>query len=322
MKLVLTLLIAFAILLTVVLVFGPREPVDREVAFKADLLGENLDLWLAEQEAGVPSLRPGVEKRILWAGEAGQKTPLSIVYLHGFSATSEEIRPVPDKVAEALGANLYFARLSGHGQDGASLAQARAGEWIEDAAEALEIGRRLGERVLVMGTSTGGTLAALVAADRELSRDVAGIVLVSPNFGLANPAARLLALPWARQWVPLVAGEERSFEIRNEDHAAYWTSSYPTIATIPVIALVRHVAGLDLAAAQMPALFIYSEHDQVVAPGKTHEAAARWGGPVEQELRVMGAEDDPGSHVIAGDILSPGQTEETAKIIANWAKEL
>lgn len=36
----------------------------------------------------------------------------------------------------------------------------------------------------------------------------------------------------------------------------------------------------------------------------------------------MGARDDPSSHVIAGDILSPGQTDETVKLIAGWASGL
>ena len=318
----LPLLIALAALLVLALAFGPREPVDRDVEFKAEQLGENLDEWLAEQEAKVPALRPGVQKQIIWAGEAGQKTPLSIVYLHGFSATLQEIRPVPDKVAEALGANLYFTRLTGHGQDGAELARATAGDWIEDAAETLEIGRRLGERVQIIATSTGGTLATLVSADAELSRDVAGVVLVSPNFGLVNPKARLLTLPWARYWVPRFAGAERGFDVWNEAHAAYWTTSYPTVAAIPMMALVKHVTALDLTAAETPALFMYSEQDQVVAPDKIREVSPKWGGPVQQALRVMESNDDPMSHVIAGDIFSPGQTADTVRVITEWAKEL
>lgn len=66
-------------------------------------LPEDLDGWLAEQEQKFGDIVPGTEKQIFWAGEAGARTPLSIVYLHGFSATLGEIRPVPDRVAAALG---------------------------------------------------------------------------------------------------------------------------------------------------------------------------------------------------------------------------
>ncbi len=322
MKILAWSLLAIVLIGVAVYLFGPRERVDREVAFKAEYLGGNLDEWLAEQEAEVPNLRPEAAKRIHWAGEVGAVTPLSIVYLHGFSASAEEIRPVPDKVAEALGANLFFTRLAGHGRDGDAMAEATAGDWIEDMAEALAIGRRLGERVLVIATSTGGTLAALAATDPDLSQDLAGIVMVSPNFGVQNPQADLLNLPLARYWVPLLAGAERGFEPLNDAHAAYWTTRYPTTATLPMMALVKHVDGLDMSTAKVPALFLYSEQDTVVSPEKTAEAMAAWGGPTESSLRVMEPEDDPGAHVIAGDSLSPGQTEETARIIADWASKL
>lgn len=318
------LLVLLALVLggVAVLAFGPREPVDRRISFDAATLGADLDSWLAEAEAAIPGLRPGAEKRILWAGAPGAVTPLSIVYLHGFSATSQEIRPVPERVAEILGANLHFTRLAGHGRDGAALAEPVAGDWLEDTAEALAIGRRIGGRVLVIATSTGGTLAAIAASDPEMSERVAGMVLISPNFGLENPAARLLSLPFVRQWGPLVAGRERVVAPLNEAHAAHWTLRYPSVATVAVKALVDHAAGLDLSAARMPALFIWSEGDSVVSPAATGRAADRWGGPVQRELRVMGPGDDPSSHVIAGDILSPGQTDETVDLIARWASGL
>ena len=82
--------------------FAPREPLD-------------LDSYLRDREAVVGGITPGTEKRILWAGAAGARTDWAVVYLHGFSATSEEIRPVPDRVAAGLGANLYFTRLAGYG---------------------------------------------------------------------------------------------------------------------------------------------------------------------------------------------------------------
>lgn len=322
MKVLAWILLALVLGLAALLVLGPREPVDREIAFDPASLGEDLDAWLAAREAEVPDLRPGAEKRILWAGVPGEKTPLSIVYLHGFSASAEEIRPVPDRVAEALGANLYFARLAGHGRDGAAMAEPVAGDWIEDTAEAIAIGRRIGDRVLVMATSTGGTLAAIAAADPDLSRNIAGLVLISPNFGLANPAGGLLSLPFARRFVPVVIGEERRFDARNEAHAASWTSRYPSVATIPMKALVDHASGLDFGAVRIPALFLYSAEDRVVSPAATARVAAAWGGPVRTELRLMGPGDDASSHVIAGDILSPGQTDETARIIADWAAGL
>lgn len=305
-----------------VLLFGPRTPVDREISFDPARLPEDLDAYLAEAEAKVPDLRDGVARHIVWAGEAGAPTPLSIVYLHGYSATLEEIRPVPDLVADGLGANLHYARLAGHGRDGAAMAEPSAGDWIEDTAEALAIGRRIGERVLVIATSTGGSLAALAAHDPALSEDLAGIVLVSPNFRINRADAFLLTLPWAERWVPVLAGEMRSWEPANARHGAFWTTEYPTVAIMPMAALVKHVRDLDFAQTDVPALFVYSEHDTVVAPEAIHDVIAAWGGPKQVAPLVMTDRDDPGNHVIAGDIMSPGQTQGAAQLMIGWAEGL
>ncbi|MEM9270351.1 MAG: alpha/beta hydrolase, partial [Pseudomonadota bacterium] len=175
MKTILLILFGLLVLGALLWVFGPREPVGR-ASFAPSDIGADLDAYLAESEAQVANMRPGTEKRILWA-EKGAKTPYSVVYLHGFSASALEISPVPERVAEALGANLFFTRFTGHGRDGPAMAEGSLPEWRRDAAEALEIGARLGERVLVIATSTGAPLLTLEMGEA----DVAGVVLVSPN---------------------------------------------------------------------------------------------------------------------------------------------
>ncbi len=63
----------------------------------------DLDVWVQQSEQQFSDIRPGDGKRIIWAGAKGAQTPLSIVYIHGFSASPAEIRPVPDEVARAFG---------------------------------------------------------------------------------------------------------------------------------------------------------------------------------------------------------------------------
>ena len=225
-------LLALLVLGGMAWIFAPVEPVDRAISFDPASLGDDLDAYLLASEQQFADIIPGAAKRIVWAGTKGAKTPLAVIYLHGFSASAEEIRPVPDQIAAALGANLYFARLAGHGRGSAAMAEPLAGDWIEDLAEAMAIGRRLGDRVLVIATSTGGTLAAIGAADPALSDGLAGIVMISPNFGVKPLAGKILDLPFARNWGPLVAGATRSFVPANEGQAKYWTTSYPTSAAI------------------------------------------------------------------------------------------
>jgi alpha-beta hydrolase superfamily lysophospholipase len=278
---------------------------------------------LAAREAAHDDIRPGAAARIRWAGAPGAPTGTVLLYLHGFSASAEEIRPVPDDVADALGANLVFARLAGHGRDGAAMAQPRAGDWIADTALFLAVARAVGDRVLVMGTSTGGTLAAWAMTEPDMAADVAGVILVSPNFALADPLGRLLEWPLARAWVPRVAGAERGFEPLNAGHAAHWTTAYPTVAAVSLGTLLREMRGRELGAARQPALVLFSDDDRVVSADATRAAAARWGGPVTLAPLSLPAEGaDPLHHVIAGDILSPAMTAPVTRIILDWVAEL
>jgi alpha-beta hydrolase superfamily lysophospholipase len=317
-KRLLRILGAIALVLILAALLWPREPVDLRVDFDPAVIGPDPDAWLAAEEARFDDITPGVEKRILWAGAPGQSTAEVVLYLHGFSATSEEIRPVPDNVAMALGANLVFWRLAGHGRDGAAMAEPLAGDWIEDTAQALAVAERLGDRVTVIATSTGGTLAALALTIPELAPRIDRLVMISPNFEIAAPMARLLTWPTVRLWAPLVAGDEVGFTPLNEAQGRYWTTRYPTLATIPMGAMVAAARSADYGGVTTPTLFVFSDADQVVLASATRAVAARWGGAPEVVALDVGPGDDPFSHVLAGDILSPGMTPVVTDLILDW----
>lgn len=301
--------------------FGPYEPVELDVAFDESQLSGGVDAYFARAEGLFDDIVPGTQKRVIWAGAPEQSTPVSVLYVHGFSATSEEIRPVPDEIAAALGANLVYTRLSGHGRGSAAMAEPQARDWMLDVAEGLAAARAAGDRVVVISTSTGGSLMAMAELNPVMMRGVAAQIFVSPNFGINSAAAFLLTLPGVRYWAPLVAGKERSFEPRSADYARYWTTSYPTVAVLPMAALVAHVQAQDWGRATTPALFWYSREDQVVSPERTDQIAAAWGGGSSVVHPVMGPGDDPYSHVVSGAIASPGQTQNTVKGMLAWLKE-
>lgn len=301
---------------------GPWEPVDLTYRPVEVPPIEALENWLAEQEAEVPNLRPEAAKTIVWAGDPGEKTPLAVVYVHGFSAAAPELRPVPDEFAAALGANLHFTRLSGHGRDAAAMAEPTVRDWADDLAEALAVGRTIGDKVIVIGASMGGALSTVTALDPAYGEDVIGLALFAPAYRLPPPGGRVITLPFARYWGPLVIGETRVVEPRSPEHAANWTLTYPTVSVLPLGALVRVVGEADKSAASVPAIFFFSDEDQVVDPAATREAAGAWAAPRELVPLVMGDGDDPGGHVIAGDILSPGQNEIVLKRLTAWAAGL
>lgn len=293
----------------------PRQA-DLALAFPPDLPTDQIGDWLRAREGVFTDIVPGTEKTVLWAGEPGARTPLALVYLHGFSATHAEIEPVPQRVAQALGANLFLTRLAGHGRGSAAMAQASLTDWALDLDESLGLARRLGTRVVLIGTSTGGSLAALATLDPALARDVAGVVLISPNFGLNSSIAWLLDLPYAERFLPTLMGAERAFDPVNADHARFWTTSYPTTALFPMRAVQRQAGAADYSGVTIPLLVLLAEGDQVVDPAATRAVVAGWGGPAR--LEVIEGADDPHQHVIAGRILSPSTTDRAVELIAGF----
>lgn len=310
--------VCFACFLILVFVFGPREPVRLSAGHNKIMIGDDIDAYLAMREGQFDDIIDGVEKQVIWADEANVKTPLSIIYLHGFTASSKEIRPVPDRVATALGANLYFTRFTGHGRQPTALANATVGHWMDDVGEAIKIGKQIGEKVIIMATSTGGTLAAAAALDKAAMENIGGIIFVSPNFAINSRAANLLTWPFARQWVPLVIGKEQQGNPRNDLHARYWMMTYPTTALMPMAAIVAAVDRESYDDVEVPALFYYSRQDQVVAPEKTAAFARSWGGESNSIIASLTADDDRFSHIIAGDVVSPNQTESAVEHMIAW----
>jgi alpha-beta hydrolase superfamily lysophospholipase len=302
------LILALLALLLLLGVFGPRVSIDHQITRIA--LPEDLDAYLATSEARFDDLRPGTEKTILWAHPDRRRTRLSLVYLHGFSATRREVAPLAERVAESLGANLYFARLTGHGRSSEAMGKASLQDWLDDAREALAIGHRIGERVVVMGTSTGGTLATWLCLQPEEPAPWAA-VLISPNFGPRRWESELLTWPWARYIVPLIQGDTYAWTPHNADHRRYWTSRFPVEALFTMAASVELVRGSDPASLRTPVLVFYSPEDRVVDVRRIEHFFEQ----LTVEPRALVAIEDSGDpqhHVLAGDILSPGTTERIA----------
>lgn len=296
---------------------GPRVPVDTTVRFDPAAIGNDPEAYLAREEAAIPDIRDGLQKEIVWADpETKARTPLSIVYIHGFSASKGETRPLSDEVAAALGANLFYTRLTGHGEDGAAMAKGTVNAWINDYAEALAIGRMIGDRVIVIAASTGGALATWAATQPHFSDKVAAMALISPNYGVQAEGAGILTMPWGGEIARLIVGKERGFTPENALHAKFWTTSYPTSATLPMAALMDLARTSPVDRITIPALFIFSDDDKVVQPKLTREIASRWG--ASHELVPVERNDDPSNHVIAGDALSPSTTDVLADRIVVW----
>jgi esterase/lipase len=303
-------ILAVLIVLILLVVFGPRVSVDHQITKIA--LPEDLDDYLARSEARFEDLTTGTEKTIVWAHPDQRRTELSLIYLHGFSATRQEVAPLADRVAESIGANLYYARLTGHGRSSEAMAEASLQDWLDDARESLAIGRRIGKRVVIMGTSTGGTLATWLSLQPEGPAPWA-TVLISPNFGSRRWESELLTWPWAQYFVPLVQGDTYAWTPINADHQRYWTSRFPVEALVTMAASIKLDRASDPATIHTPMLVFYSPEDRVVDVRRIERFFEQLtAGP--RVLIAIEDSGDPQHHVLAGDILSPGTTNRIASL--------
>ena len=73
------LIIVIFALLAGIWAFAPEEPVDRDISFEANQFPDDLSEFLAQRELQFSDIRPEAAKRIVWAGAAGQKTPLAVI---------------------------------------------------------------------------------------------------------------------------------------------------------------------------------------------------------------------------------------------------
>ncbi|MFY7922716.1 MAG: alpha/beta hydrolase [Gemmatimonas sp.] len=308
--------IVTAALVLIVLVSGPRTCVrEPDVSAVRDAIPRDLaaiPAWLQRREEQAGAFDTAVAKRVHFATPAAPaRTSWSVVYLHGFSATRQETAPLSAQVAEALGANLFETRLRGHGLPGDSLGNVAAGDWLTDAAEAFEIGRALGDSVLMIGTSTGGTLGVWLATQSGADYDqLRALVLISPNFGPRDQMAEVLTLPWANVLLPRLI-PSREWTPRNDEQRRFWTVKYPSTALFPMQALVEDTRARPLAEYKVPTLAFFNPDDHVVDARRIKDwldaLALESRAPVKQVTITPTAGED--GHVIAGRIVSPSQTD-------------
>ena len=302
-------LFALLLVLVIVYLFGPHPatPVYDLSLLSVPSAAASLETYISRQELQ-HKIKPGNEARIVWANDSTkQKTEYAIVYLHGFSASQEEGNPVHRNLARQFGCNLYLSRLSQHGIDTTdALVNMTADNLWESAKEAYAIGKQLGNKVILMGTSTGGTLAIQLAAAYP---EVAGLVLLSPNIAINDPNAWLLNNPWGLQIARLV--KKSKFNIisnKPPEYNNYWNRQYRLEATVQLEELLETaMTDANFAKIKQPSLVLYyykdeKHQDPVVKVSAMKDMFAHLGTPEAQKKMIPIPE--AGSHVLGSPIQS------------------
>lgn len=298
------------VLLVILYLLGPSpsDPVysSHMPAVPAD--AKSLEAYITINEAR-HKIKPDNEARIVWTNDSvKQKTEYAIVYLHGFSASQEEGYPVHRNIAKEFGCNLYLARLAEHGIDTIDpMIRLTANEYWESAKQALAIGRQLGKKVILMGTSTGGTNALQLAA--TYPDDIAALVLLSPNIAIANDKAYLLNNHWGLQIARMVTGDHYvTARDTRPIYKQYWYAHYPLEATVALQELLEtNMTKENFEKVKQPTLLLYYykdsvHHDSVVSVPAMLAMFNELGTPKEKKYEK--AMPNTGDHVIASFIKS------------------
>lgn len=313
------------LLLLIVYLLGPKP---KTPVYSSDMPvvpagSDPLISYVANQEAA-HKLKKDNEARIIWFNDSLRDvTPYSIVYLHGFSASQEEGAPVHENIARQYGCNLYLSRLAEHGIDTTeAMASLTADSYWESAKQALAIGRKLGQKVILMGTSTGGTLALKLAAEYP---DVHALVLLSPNIEIDDPNAWLLNNPWGLQIARLVKSGKyiESTSDTRPVYKQYWTPKYRIEAAVALEELLEtSMTPATFHRIDQPALVLYYYKDEVRRDSTVRVSAIKkmyeeLGTPADKKRAI--AVPNAGNHVIGSWIKSKDvQTveNETAKFFS------
>jgi len=267
---------------------------------------DSLEKFIQRKES-LHKLKPGNEAEIIWSDDSlRQKTEYAVVYLHGFSASHEEGNPVHIAFAKKFGCNLFLSRLAEHGIDTIEpLVSLTAEKLWNSAKEAYAIGKQLGKKVILMGTSTGGTLALKLAAEYP---DIAGLILLSPNIEINNSAAWVLNNHWGLQVAHWVEGNYHISSDTSSIYKKYWNYKYRMEAAVQLQELLETTMKAHVfEKVKQPTLILYyykdDEHqDDVVKVSAIKRMYYQLG--TADSLKRKIALPNTGDHVIGSSIKS------------------
>lgn len=319
--------LAAPLLLVIGYLMGPRPatPVYKKDLPVVPTTAKDLEDHIKRNES-LHKVKPDNEARIIWYNDSlKQKTPYAIVYLHGFSASQGEGDPVHRNIARKFGCNLYLTRLAEHGIDTVdALRKLTAEKYWESVKDALAIGKQLGEKVILMGTSTGGTNALQLAA--AYPNDISALVLLSPNIAIFDPNAWLLNNPWGLQIATLVKkGRYITTNDQRDIYKKYWYSHYRLEGVVALEELVETtMVPATFEKISQPTLLLYYykdevHHDSVVSVAAMQDMFNRIKTP--QALKRSVPLPNTGDHVLGSPIKS-GDVEGVEREITAFMKEV
>lgn len=318
------ILIGISIILIVAYLAGPKpkKPIYNETLPKIPDINE-LDKYIQTIESK-HKIKPGNEAEIIWADSTHKQTEYAVVYLHGFSASKMEGNPTYLNLAKKLKANLYLSRLADHGIDTiAPMQYFTVDKLWESSKEAYAIGKKLGKKVILVGTSTGGTAALKLAA---IYPEIYSLILISPNIAINDKNAWLLNDPWGLLIAKkVVGGDERIVEGKTAEYKKYWYTNYRLESLVELEEMIESSMNKSLfKKVKQPVLMLYFyrnelEQDPVVKVDAMIKMFSELGTPINLKQKI--AIPNGGAHVL-GSYLTSNDLPSVEKAIDGFVKDV
>ncbi len=239
----------------------------------------------------------------------GERTPLALVLLHGFTTAPEQWVRFAATLFER-GHNVVIPRFPGHGyldRRTRAIAAVRSADLLVAANEAIDIAHGLGERVAVSGLSIAATVAAAIALDRE---DIARTIGIVPLFGVARLGERAnVLLTRACEFFPSAFLPWDP----THDHGQIPAYGYPTFSTRLLAAMLRLAQRVQYRASlghvpRNQVVLMLNANEPAVNNDLTRALHARWNAQRAGVSSLLVLDDLPANH----DIIDP--TNSSARI--------
>ncbi len=200
---------------------------------------------------------------------------IGAVVLHGLTGSTQSVAGLAGALA-AAGFEVEAPMLPGHGTSPEDLARHGWADWVAAAEASYALVAARCDRVVAVGLSMGGALAAGIAAAHP---EVAGLAVVNPLVDPPAPAFRSALEGFLAAGEPFLPGVGSDIADPDAREVAY--------DRLPIAALLSMSLGLEdllprLAGVRCPVLVLSSRHDHVVPSVSGDVLADAVTGPVER----------------------------------------
>ena len=196
--------------------------------------------------------------------EPDRPNGIGVLLIHGLLASPAELRSYGEYMAQQ-NYTVLAVRLKGHGTSPYDLQEQIYEDWYASVEKAYDILTAFCERIFVIGFSTGGALALLLATNRKAA--IIAVVAAAVPIKFENTALLLIPLLEGGNkllsWVPNFEGIKPFIDNPSE----HPNINYHNVPTKSLFELRRLIAKLEETAARMtlPIFILHADKDPVVA---------------------------------------------------------